>query len=117
MMHYDDDDLDRAILALPLQPAPEGLRASIMAAVTAVPSPILTRWETAGVGIILALATWLSLLFLSGSASAGPWLPAAAASLGRFLISPTTLEWVAVGLAAAVCLSLFNIPRRAATGR
>jgi hypothetical protein len=112
-MYHHDDDLDRALLALPLEPLPEGLRTSILAAVSMVPRPMLTRWETAGIGVILALATWLSLLLVNGGVSAGPWLSSSAALLGRFVTSPTTLVWVAAGMAAALCLSLVSIPRRA----
>jgi hypothetical protein len=112
-MYHDDDELDRALLALPLEPLPDGLRASIMSAIAVVPRPILTVWETVGVGVILALATWLSLLFVTSGNGAGSWFAAALDLLGRFLVSPATLIWVAVGLGAALCLSLATIPRRA----
>lgn len=112
-MYHDDDELDRAIRALPLEPLPDGLRASILAAVSVVPRPILTLWETVGIGVILALATWLSLLFMNSRGGAGSWLATATDVLGRFLLSPATLVWIAVGLGSAVCLSLATIPRRA----
>ena len=113
-MYHDDDELDRAIRALPLEPLPDGLRASILAAVAVVPRPVLTRLEIGGIGVILALATWLSLLFLSAGGGAGSWLAAATDSLGRFLVSPSTLIWVAVGIGSTLCLFFASIPRRAA---
>jgi hypothetical protein len=109
---YHDDEIDRAIQALPLEPLPDGLRASILAAVSMVPGPVLTRWETAGIGVILALATWLSLLLLNGGPEVGKWLTAEVGTLGRYLVSPPTLMWMGLGLACALCLSLFSIPRR-----
>ena len=111
---YDDDDLDRALMALPLEPLPDGLRASILSAIRVAPGPILTRWETAGVGVILALATWLSILFMTGRVSAGTWVSSNLSALGYFLVNPTSLMWIAVGLAVALCLTLASIPRRQA---
>jgi len=115
-VNYDDDTaLDRAILALPLEPVPEGLRAAILSAVAVRPAPILTRWEMLGVGIILALGTWLSLLLIASPVASGPWISAGLVALGRFITSPSTLTWLAVGMGAALCLTLGNIPTRRAS--
>jgi hypothetical protein len=109
---YHDDELDRAIAALPLEPLPDGLRTSILAAVSMVPGPVLSRWETVGIGIILALITWLSLLFLNGGLGLGRWLTVEVETLSRALVSPTTLMWLAIGVACALCFTLVSIPRR-----
>jgi hypothetical protein len=112
MMYQDDDELDRAIFALPLEPLPAGLRASIMAAVTAAPGPVLSRWETFGIGAILALGAWLVLLFAHGNWDIGRTLGPLALALGRALIVPDTLRWVGFGIAAALIVSLVSIPQR-----
>jgi|HubBroStandDraft_6_1064221.scaffolds.fasta_scaffold1859250_2 hypothetical protein len=116
MYHLDDDELDRALMALPLEPLPDGLRHSILAAVTIEHHPILTRWETVGLGLIMALGSWLSLLLVNGrtGAGAGSWMNAATASLVNFLTNPTSLVWLSVGVAAAICISFASIPRRVA---
>jgi hypothetical protein len=114
MMHEYDDDLDRALFALPLEPLPDGLRASILTGVAVGHRPIFTHWETIGLGIVVALGTWLALL-LRGDASAGTWLAAEFGTLAQFLVAPTTLTWAAAGLAVAVCVSLASMPRRRTT--
>jgi hypothetical protein len=117
MNFHDDDELDRAILALPLEPAPPGLRASVLAMIAQAPGPVLTAWETAGIGVILALGTWLGLLLHSGAASASVWLSTSALALARSLLTPTTLTWLAAGIALTICVMLFSVPRRVAVRR
>ena len=117
MMYDHDDDLDRALRALPLEPLPDGLRASIMAAVAAVPEPILTRVETFGVGLILALGTWLALLSAGSGWSVGKTVANVTSAFGHALVTPAALEWLGVGIACALCLSLVSLPRRATAGR
>jgi len=109
-----DDDLDRALLSLPLEPLPDGLRASIMAAVSVAARPVLTMWEMLGVGVILALGTWLGLTFAGTGAKIGPWVAVSLEALGRYVAEPSTLMWVAAGIASALVLSLVSIPRRVA---
>jgi hypothetical protein len=116
-MYHTDDDLDQALLALPLEPLPDGLRASILASLTMAPGAVLTRWEVFGVGLILALATWLSLLLVGGGVNAGAWMASAVGALGNALTSPATLTWMAVGVGCALCLSLVSIPRRVTARR
>lgn len=109
-----EDELDRALLELPLEPAPIGLRASIMAAVSVPVHPILTAWEMLGVGAILALGTWLALLFAGTGAKLTPLIGVPVDALGRLVAEPATLTWVAAGIASALMLSLVSIPRRVA---
>lgn len=111
-MYQDDDELDRALFALPLEPLPAGLRASIMAAVTAAPGPVLSRWETVGIGAILALGAWLLLLFTHNDLSLGLAVGPLASDLGRALTMPDTLRWLGFGIAAALCITLVTVPRR-----
>jgi hypothetical protein len=116
-MMYHDDELDSAIAELPLEPLPDGLRASILAAVSMVPGPVLSRWETAGIAVILALVTWLSLLLMNGGPSVGRWLTLEAETLGRSLVNPATLMWMAIGISCTLCFMLFSIPRRSSAIR
>ena len=111
-MYDTDDDLDRAILALPLEPAPPGLRASILSAIATRPEPILTTWETVGVGIILALGAWLVLLLASSHVNSAAIVSSMLGIVARYLAGPSTLVWLAVGMGCALCLSLFSVPRR-----
>jgi hypothetical protein len=112
MMYHDDDELDRALFALPLEPLPDGLRASILAAVSVVPVPILTGWEIGGIGAILALATWLTILVLTGGSSIGASIGLAGGEMARVASNWTTLAWLAVGVSTALWLSLVSVPRR-----
>jgi hypothetical protein len=112
MNYHDDDELDRALLALPLEPLPDGLRASILAAVSVAPVPILTGWEIAGIGAIFALATWLTILVLTGGSSIGASIGQAGGDLARVASNWTALVWFAVGGSTALWLSLASFPQR-----
>jgi hypothetical protein len=111
-MNYHDDELDRALFALPLEPLPDGLRASILAAVSVVPRPLLTRLEVVGVGAILALAAWLVILVLTGGSSIGASFGQVGADLAHVASNWTTLAWLATGAATAIWLSLVTFPKR-----
>ncbi len=109
MMNHDDD-LDRALFALPLEPVPEGLRASIISGVAALRAPFLSRLEIAGLSAILALTTWLCLMLATGSGLRDV-LTFLGATVVR-LAEPSTLLWFAVGASTAVWLSLMSLPAR-----
>lgn len=113
MMNHDDD-LDRALFALPLEPLPTGLRASIIAAVSAVPAPMFSRWDVLGIGAILALATWLCLSVMAGSDTVVLAFSLAGAAFAKFVSSPTTLLWMALGASITVWFSLVSFPSRKA---
>jgi hypothetical protein len=111
MMNHDDD-LDRMLFALPLEPVPEGLRASILSGVTALRAPFLSRFEVLGLGAILALTTWLCL----SVAASSDGLREAFGFLGSAVVhfsEPAILLWVALGASTAVWLSLLSLPVRA----
>jgi hypothetical protein len=116
MMNHDDE-LDRAIFALPLEPLPEGLRSSIMAAVSAAPAPEFSRWDIGGIGVILALATWLCLIVFTGGDGLRATFATAGTALARVASDPTTLLWFALGASTAVWLSLVSFPSRMAAAR
>ncbi|HTD32054.1 MAG TPA: hypothetical protein VK665_00235 [Candidatus Elarobacter sp.] len=114
MSYHDDDDLDRALAALPLEEPPAGLHARIMTATVHRPAPLVRGWEIWLVGTLLALAAWLT------------WtLVAAPHAVDRALVlftgvlesaadgSGTTLVWLAIGVSSAWWLSQLSIPRTA----
>jgi hypothetical protein len=115
MINYDDE-LDRALFALPLEPLPEGLRQSILAAVAAVPGPMFRRWEIVGIGTIFALAAWLCLITFTGGDRLGLALSEGGSVLARVASNPTTLMWLALGGSTAIWLSIVSLPQRVRAG-
>ena len=55
------DELERAILDLPLEEPPAGLRASILLATAYRPAPAFSFLELAALGALGAVALWLTL--------------------------------------------------------
>jgi hypothetical protein len=104
-MNGDYDDLDRALMALPLAEPPVGLRDSILAATVFAPpleSIALKTWEIALIGTLLAVGSWLTTQLVAG-------LEAVVAALA----APTTFLWLACGATVAFGASLYNVvPRR-----
>jgi len=110
-----DDDLDRALMALPLEEPPAGLRDAILRATVYAPpvaSLALRGWEIVLVGTLLAVGAWLAFALaqdqlLSARVTAG------LQSLVAALADPTTLGWLAAGVVATFCATFYNlIPRR-----
>jgi hypothetical protein len=118
MKHDDIDDLDRALFALPLAEPPAGLRASIFRATVYAPSAAQAfgRLEMIAIGVMLALASWLTLATVMNPRAAGS-IEGALAILVRGLADPQTLVWLGVGALTAVWLSVagfapFRFPNR-----
>jgi hypothetical protein len=109
-MKYDSDEvLERALLALPLEEPPAGMRAAILAG-TIFRAPFPFRpWEIFTVGAVCAVAVWLIATIALGG---GTVLLHDVNSLGtaavRVFSDTTTLMWLAAGAATAVWLSLYN---------
>jgi hypothetical protein len=112
-MNYDDDALDRALAALPLEEPPADLHARIMAATVYRPEPAVRGWEIWLVGTLVALAAWLAWIVASA--------PYAAERLTDFsmrvvegsgLTSEYTLLWLAVGVSSAWWISQLSFPSR-----
>jgi hypothetical protein len=106
MMNYDDE-LDRALFALPLEPLPEDLRSSILAGIEALRAPLFSRLEIAGIGVILGLATWLCLIVSLGSDAFRVALSTIGATIIHFS-APGLLLWLAIGASTAVWLSIVS---------
>jgi len=106
---YDEDALDRALFALPLEEPPAGLRASILLATAYRPAPAFSVIELGVLGALGAVAAWLVvLLVLGGGSLFVNTLETIASFAERTFSNPATLAWVAAGGATALWLSLFS---------
>lgn len=104
------DELERAILALPLEEPPEGLRASILLA-TAYhrPAPAFSFAELAVLGALGAVALWLVvLLVLGGGTLFVHTLATIGSVLSRTFSNNAFVAWLAAGAATALWLTLFT---------
>lgn len=109
MKMYDEDALDRALFALPLEEPPADLRASILLATAYRPAPAFSVLELGVVGALGAVAAWLILLLVLGGGSLFvSTLDTIASYALRAFSNPATLAWVAAGGATALWLSLFS---------
>jgi hypothetical protein len=116
-MRYDDEMLEQALAALPLEETPPDLHASILAATTHRPAPIFRVWELWVVGFALATASWL-VLAIAGSPLAGGGSVAAAIQTGSDRIfqlvilawQPSSVLWLGIGVIAAVWFSQLSFP-------
>jgi hypothetical protein len=108
-MNYDDDALDAALFALPLEEPPAELRASILSATIYHPAPIFSAREVVVLGTLCAIIVWMisSIVFGGGTLFVHATQTAELA-LGRALSNGPTLAWIAAGAATAVWLSIFT---------
>ena len=118
-MRYDDDAIERALAALPLEEVPSDLRARILGATIRRPAPILRPWELTVVGIAAAVATWFVLMLIGSPLTGGA---AVASQIGATIdasvrsvsaaLNLTTCLWLAIGFSAAIWLSLVPVRDR-----
>jgi len=105
MKYYSDEDLERALFSLPLEEAPEHLRASILAGTVHRHTLPVKAWETWLMGGCVAMIAWLLvLIFRGGAAPMFSALDAIGAAILTLVSQPATLLWIAVGGAAAMWL-------------
>ena len=103
------DELERAILELPLEEPPEGLRASILLATAYRPAPAFSFAELAALGGLGAIALWLVVqLVLGGGTLFVETLGTIGSVLSRTLSNGAVLAWLAAGGATALWLTLFT---------
>jgi hypothetical protein len=113
MKPYDnDDELERALFALPLEEPPADLRASILAAtIYHRPVPVsMNQWEVWGLGALCAVLVWMLIFVARGSAlpeisAMGPYLD----RIVQLFATPTTLFWIALGGGAVAWISQVNL--------
>jgi hypothetical protein len=105
----DDQQLERAILELPLEEAPEGLRASILLATAYRPAPAFTIAELALLGSLMAIVLWLiSLIVVGGGSLFVHTVATIGSTLSRTFSNAGVLAWLAAGGATALWLTLFT---------
>ncbi len=112
MNRNDDDDLDRAIAALPLADPPAGFHARVMAATVYRPEPAVRGWEVWVIGTFVAVAAWLSWLVATtprATQQIADTVVAAMQTAAGFNGTYTVL-WLAVGLSAAWWISQLSVP-------
>jgi hypothetical protein len=106
---YDDDALERALFALPLEEPPGDLRAAILAATVYRTAPPFSALDLGLLGTLAGVAVWLVIFLLSGAGA--HWLhlfAAAGVQAARVLSNLSTLAWLALGGATAAWLTLFT---------
>ncbi len=116
-MGHNDDELDRALFAIPLEEPPDDLRASILAATIYRPTVAMgpfKLWEAWALGAALAIVVWICVFVASGGADPAIAViePLGASAFGE-LTQPMVLLWTAIGGAAAFWLSqasLISLP-------
>ena len=106
-----DDDLDRAIAALPLAEPPAGFHARVMAATVYRPEPAVRGWEVWVIGTLVEVAAWLTWLVAdtpNATEQIANALVYAVQTSG--LTSTYTVLWLAVGVSAAWWISQLTVP-------
>ena len=115
MSHFDsmnhDDDLDRAIAALPLADPPAGFHARVLAATVYRPEPAVRNWEVWLIGTLVAVAAWLTWA-VAGTTSASQRIVETLVDTVQTagLTSTYTVLWLAVGVSAAWWISQLTVP-------
>ena len=109
----DDNALDRALAALPLEEPPASLHARILAATVYRPRPAVQQWEVWLVATLSAVALWLSWVVMTSPRLVERF----SEKLNRLietggLTSVNTLLWLAIGISAAWWLSQLSVPPR-----
>jgi hypothetical protein len=109
-MNFDDDDiLDAALFALPLEEPPASLRASILSATIYRPAPLFSLREMIVLGTVAAIAVWLvTAIALGGGTLFVHTAQDVQMTLGRAFSNGPTLAWIAAGGATAIWLTIFT---------
>lgn len=109
MKFEDDDALDAALFALPLEEPPAGLRSSILAATIYRPAPLFSFRELLVLGSLCAVLVWLIVAVVMGGGMLFiHTLQDAQSVVGRAFSNGTTVAWIAAGGATAIWLSFFT---------
>jgi hypothetical protein len=108
-----DDELERALFALPLEEPPVDLRARILAATVDRPRPAFRGWEIWLLGTAVAFMVWL--MFMVGTS-----VPDIGATISRAIsdgidrvapaISVSCLMWTVLGMSFVVWISQLSLP-------
>ncbi|GAC1417375.1 MAG: hypothetical protein NVSMB5_08090 [Candidatus Velthaea sp.] len=109
-----DDELERALFALPLEVPPADLRARILGVTVYRPRLTIRAWEIYVVGTLAALAVWMAFFVLTSVPDPGERIAAALASAMHTIglaASSTTMLWVALGISSALWISQLTLPQ------
>jgi len=101
-----DDELDRALFALPLEQPPPDLRRKIMAATVLRPVPTFRQWELwalAAALVAIGLTIWGIATTPEAGSRIGYAIVVSVRALGLF--SRSTYVWLAVGLSSVWWIS------------
>ena len=111
-MNHFDDDLDRAIAALPLAEPPAGFHARVMAATVYRTQPAVGGWEVWLIGTLVAVAVWLSWLVATTPHATERFAGAAVYAVQTTAAFSTTYTflWLAIGVSAALWISQLSVP-------
>ncbi len=105
----DDERLERAILELPLEEPPQGLRTSILLATAYRPAPAFSFPELALIGSVGAIAVWLIvMLVLGGGALFVHTLAIIGSTISQTFSNAAVLAWLGAGGATALWLTVFT---------
>ncbi|MGD0968520.1 MAG: hypothetical protein ABR949_09565 [Candidatus Aquilonibacter sp.] len=109
-MNFDNDDaLDRALFALPLEEPPADLRAAILSATIYRPAPVFSFRELVALAAIAAVLVWLvAAVILGGGSLFVHSLQALGVGTLRTLSNTSLMLWAAAGGATAIWLSIFT---------
>lgn len=115
--YENDDELERALFAMPLEEPPAGLRRSILAATVDAPVPNpsalwMSTTETVLYGVLVALLVWLCVAVGQGDASpVGASLRDLSFRIIAFFSQPDTVLWLCAGAAIAAFFSNESLTR------
>jgi len=109
-MNFDNDDaLDRALFALPLEEPPADLRAAILTATIYRPAPVFSFRELLVLAAICAVVVWLlTAVVLGGDSLFVHSLQALGIGAVHALGNTSLVLWAAAGGATAIWLSIFT---------
>jgi hypothetical protein len=117
-----DDELERALFALPLEEPPVELRAQILAATVARPRLTFRAWEIWLIGTVLAFMVWLAFLVATASPDLGGAISRAITDgidQVAAVVPVSVLMWTGLGISFVVWISQLSLPtsRRGAANR
>ncbi len=109
-MNFNDDDaLDAALFALPLEQPPADLRSAILSATIYRPHPVFSLREIITLGALCAVVVWLVAAVIGGGGALFVHsLQAVGATIIHAGSNLTLIAWIAAGAATAIWLSIFT---------
>jgi hypothetical protein len=107
-----DDEIERALFALPLEEPPAGLHARILAATINHPRQIFRAWEIWAIGTLLAVMCWLGFQIFAMPHAADRLVQSTAYALDQLghAMSSSLGLWALLGLSTAAWLSFISMP-------